>query len=129
MTDLSVAILTVGIPTVIASFAALAYLYWSVKRTERRFGEVGTMSDAAAHEHIQKLIQQHSQKHSQKHASKDIPTSGLAREGYGLAHEGIALNRAFASITDPKLRADVVAHVEAVARYHAARSGLGWSDD
>ena len=125
MTDLSVAILTVGIPTVIASFTALAYLYWSVKRTERRFGEVGMMSDAAAHEHIQKLIQQH----SQKHASKDIPTSGLAREGHGLAHEGIALNRAFASITDPKLRADVVAHVEAVARYHAARSGLGWSDD
>ena len=33
-----------------------------------------------------------------------------------MACESIALNRAFAAIADPKLRADVVAHVEGVAR-------------
>ena len=57
-----------------------------------------------------------------KHGSKHVPTSDLAREG-------IALNRAFASIADPKLRADALAHVEAVARYDAERGGWGLSDD
>ena len=110
MSDLGVTILTIGIPTVIASFAALAYLYWSVKRTERRFGGDGTVMNAVGREHAPGHVQKHD------------PTSGLAREG-------IALNRAFASITDPKLRADVVAHVEAVARYAAERGGRGQSDD
>ena len=40
-----------------------------------------------------------------------------AFEPSSLARDGIALNRAFASIADPKLRADVIAHVEAMARY------------
>ena len=68
-------------------------------------------------------------RHVPRHIQKDTPISDLAREGHGLAREGIALNRAFASIEDPKLRADVVAHVEAVARYDAAQRGRGRSDD
>ena len=72
------------------------------------------MTDEAGREHIQRHVPRHTQKHA--------PTSGSARERDGSAREGIALNRAFASITDPKLRADIVAHVEAVARYDAIRS-------
>ena len=39
-----------------------------------------------------------------------------------MAREKIALNRAFAAIADPKLRADVVAHVEGVARTERQRT-------
>ena len=42
-----------------------------------------------------------------------------------MAREKIALNRAFAAIADPKLRADVIAHVEAVARYDRRRTERG----
>ena len=38
-----------------------------------------------------------------------------------LAEEGVALNRAFSSIQDPKLRADVLEHVQAVALYDERR--------
>ena len=44
-------------------------------------------------------------------------------ESSSIGREGIVLNRAFASIADPQLRADVVAYAEAVARKDALRRG------